>query len=546
MSGEKEITFEIPSPWFLVTIAMLLLVFYFDLQVTINSPIVFGDEGFHTTLAKWIAQHHEYPKYIPFEQTKLIKTGFYRPPLWNFLEASLFFIFGFHDVIVKILVPFLAFLLGLSTYFLVKRLYSEEVAAIAAILLVSFPSVVTYSVLSYYSMLLLLLGTISLLTFLIYVKEDNKKFLIISAIFAGLAFLTNRASLGLYFLMGFWFLYELFKSNEKTKILKKWYIPIIIALLIPSGFIARNLIVYHTLTCESYPLVKHIFTNDLCDIKNFQPKYHYARQAAAVGTEQTPFSMGLVNYMDFAYGNYWFILFGLFSGFVLMFYKKDKLALPLVVYALIFAVLFPIVTNRAEDTARYTLIWSSSFALVIAVFYKEVYDFFKHQKKYLSYLKYLVIVLVVFVAFTSARSKAQIMFQVKHWSPLFFQACSWVKHNTPNDSIVYTVWAHNAAYCSDRTIAPAASIPDIALSDNVSYTLKVLKENGIDYLWIQKFSIDPYNRDYIDNYPTKFVQMLLNNKQYFIPVYENGPDINQCLYGGCDGNIIFKINYTSE
>jgi len=46
---------------------------------------------------------------------------------------------------------------------------------------------------------------------------------------------------------------------------------------------------------------------------------------------------------------------------------------------------------------------------------------------------------------------------------------------------------------------------DILLSYDLDYTLKFLKENKIDYLWIQKSGIDSLNRGYADNYPSKLI-----------------------------------------
>jgi hypothetical protein len=89
-------------------------------------------------------------------------------------------------------------------------------------------------------------------------------------------------------------------------------------------------------------------------------------------------------------------------------------------------------------------------------------------------------------------------------------------------------------------------VPDMELSLDVNTTIKSAKENGVDYIFIQKFSIDPQNRNIAEMYNLNFINMLESNNQIFIKLYENGPDIRQCLQqGGCDGNIIYRINYTT-
>ena len=83
------------------------LLFVLEMQVVLTTRINFGDEGFHIRMAQWIAEKREYPVWVPFEGTKLERSGFARPPAWNMLEASFMFIFGFHEVVVKFLTPFI-------------------------------------------------------------------------------------------------------------------------------------------------------------------------------------------------------------------------------------------------------------------------------------------------------------------------------------------------------------------------------------------------------------------------------------------------------
>src|SRR5438093_6351146 len=103
--AEREISIEIKKPELIILIAFLLFIFYLNVQVTLNTPIAFGDEGFHTHMARWIGTKVEYPTYLPLYGGNLFKEGFARPPMWNILEGSFYFLFGFSEVIVKLLVP---------------------------------------------------------------------------------------------------------------------------------------------------------------------------------------------------------------------------------------------------------------------------------------------------------------------------------------------------------------------------------------------------------------------------------------------------------
>lgn len=56
-----EITFEIRKPEALLLVAFLAVIFILEAQLTLTTPISFGDEGYHTSMARWIAQNMEYP-----------------------------------------------------------------------------------------------------------------------------------------------------------------------------------------------------------------------------------------------------------------------------------------------------------------------------------------------------------------------------------------------------------------------------------------------------------------------------------------------------
>jgi len=537
--GEKEIEITIKSPLLLLLILISLVYFYIELKVVLPTQISFGDEGFHASLARHIARELEYPKYIPFEGTVLVRDGFYRPPLWNFLMASFFFIFGINEIVAKLITLIITFFLGLLTFALVKRISDEITAFFASLLLISFQSVLTYTVLFYYADLLLFLVTASLLSFLVFVKEENKKFLILSAVFASLALLTNQFALTLYATYFLYFLYEIFYTkNFKTTI--KIYLPFFLFLLIiPSGYLLRNFLMYDTPICFSIPYIGKIFDNSGCKLDLFEENYNFVGQAIPIGTEASTLSIGLMNYFEFAYANTYFTILPFIAGLILLYMKKDKLSLLIFINFLIFVLLLAALGRaRAEDVARYTLGFASLIALISSYFYKEVFDFIARYYKYLAYI--FVFAILVF-SFSVVNARLDTLYKVKVWDPSFFEACKWVKENVLQNESISTIWGHNGAWCSDRNMAPAFA--DLLLSYNLTHILKVLEENKIDYLWIQKSSIDALNRGYAGNYPSSFIRILVENPKHFIKVYENGQPIEQCLQG-CYGQAIFRVNIT--
>jgi hypothetical protein len=335
-------------------------------------------------------------------------------------------------------------------------------------------------------------------------------------------------------------LYELFSEKKYLSTIKLYLPFFILLILIPSGYLVRNILIYKTPLCFSIPYIGKLFDNSQCKLDKFEEKYNFVGQALPIGTEASAFSIGLMNYFEFAYANTFFTILPFITGLILFYFKRDKTSILIFITFFIFAILLAeIGRGRAEDAARYTLGFASFVAFVAACFYKELFEF---VEKYFKYLGYLILLSFVVFSFSVVNARLDTLYKVKVWDPSFFEACKWIKENTLPNATISTIWGHNGAWCSDRNMGPA--LADILLSSDLNYTLKVLEENKIDYLWIQKSSIDPLNRGYADNYPSRFIQMLIDNPQYFVKVYENGQPIEQCLQG-CYGQTIFKVNVTN-
>jgi 4-amino-4-deoxy-L-arabinose transferase-like glycosyltransferase len=561
--AEKEITIEIKKPELIFLLVFFTLVLALELQVTFGTPISFGDEGFHTRFAQYIAENREFPIFTVIEETKLSYGGFVRPPLLNILEASLFSLFGTsNDLPIRFLTPFVSILTGVVTFLLVKRLYNEKAGFIASVLAITIPSFVTYSVMFYTDVLYTLYATLFFLLFLLAIKENNKKYLILSGIFGGLAFLTDLSGLAIYIFIPLAFIYEAIITKAFVNQFKKYFILILILILVSSAFFLRNIYYFNHPLCRSLSIgigfidkfINKIFDLSKCSVNKFEPKYQFAGRTEQVGTEQTVYSMGITNYLNFAYGNLLLVVFGFFAGLMLLLMKRDRTVDLLIIYFLIFLFLFYGSTQRAEDTARNTLGWVPIIALVSAEYFSEIYEF---AKKYLKQFALIIFVAVLIASFFNFREKLDIMFRVKQFSPAFFEACDWVKNNLPKNASLYTIWSHRAVYNCQRNAVGTSRIPDIALSKDVNYTIEVAKQNEITHIFIQKFSIDVQNRHLSEMYDADFVQFLEDNPKAFVKVYENGPSFNltnrsvrdwvyycyQTIGTICDGNVIYEVNY---
>ncbi|MEM5829241.1 MAG: glycosyltransferase family 39 protein [Candidatus Aenigmatarchaeota archaeon] len=540
----REITIEIKHFELMVLIAFSLLVLTLNLQVVLKTPINFGDEGFHTYLAQKIWEEKEYFVWVPFEGTNLIKQGNTRPPYWNLLEAGFFLIFGFSEGVVKFLTPFIAMLTGIVVYLLVKKLFEEKVGLISAIIAITIPSFVTYSVLFYTDVLFTFFTTLAFFLFLLSQKENNKKYFWLSAVFAALAFLTKIPGIAFYIFYGLAALYELVKFRKPLETFKK-YLPVVgILLFVPASFFIRNYYYFDTPFCYKIPYIG-VFDVSGCSINKFKNQYEFAGRVEQTGTEASVYQIGIISYLDFAYGSLWLVVLGTIGGFLLLFEKRDVVSIYTLLFLLLFFLLFPFVVGRAEDTARYTLGWAPLFAFLAGIWYSKTYEFLEKTQKYLGFL---VLLFVFFLSYMNASNKLSVMAQVKQFSPTFFEACNWVKTNLTENVSLYTVWAHRAIYNCQRNAVGTGTVPDIALSKDLNKTLEAAKANGITHIFIQKFSIDPANQHYVERYDLGFIEFLEANPEHFVKVYENGASLEECKQYwqagySCDGNIIYEIKW---
>ena len=534
--AEKEITIEIKNLEVIALFAILLAFFVIEVQMTLSRPIVFGDEGHHAKLSQWIGQNVEYPKWVPFAGTNLEKRGFTRPALWNLLGASLIFIFGFHESILKFLIPFVGVMItGPAIFALTKKLFNKEVAFIATIIAISIPSFVTYSVLYYTDALLTLYLSLSILTLILAIETNHKKYWIVSGLFAGLAFFTKSAGYALFFVAGVFFLYQCFKNRQFFKNLKNYVIWTIFAAILVGTFFGRNYILFQNL-CSDIPLSYQ--GPGKCEILDpYVDQYKYTSTAVQAGTEVSVIKFGIIEYLNFAYGNVWFVFFGLLCGLMIMAARKNEKDILILLSLLpILVIYFRTPDTRAENMSRYLLGWVPIIGIVVANYFETVYDF---VKKYQKYLALAVFIIVIFFSYQNLKEKVDGMYNVKgQWSQNFWDGCNYIKNNLPKDARVFTIWAGPTEFNCQRNIGGGGG--DVVLSGNLTLAYSRLKAQGVTHIFIQKGTIGTQQVSEVYNW--NFIQLLQNNPDYFKKLYENGEsNLQNCLYGRCDGAIIYEV-----
>jgi len=536
--AEVEFVINMKKMKFLVLILFLGAVAFLEMSLNLSSPIAFGDEGLHTSIARWIGAHQDYPVWIPQIGTSIYKIGFFRSPLFNILQGSFYFLFGFNELIAKLFVPFIAILTALAVYLLVNKLYSQNVAVIASVITMSVPSFVTYSILLYSDLLVAFFISISIFSTFLAFKANRRKYLFLAGICGALSILADATGYVILAFFGLVFLYDISKKRNIVHTLKFWLPAIVIFAIIITPFFIRNEVYYKTLTCQ-FP---NIFSTKYCTPEpNYTPKYSFEGVLSSGQQQIELFSSGIIYWLNFAYGYVYFVPLFAIVGIVFVLYRKENIDILLLISLFVFILIFyQSITGRIEDLVRNLVSSTAVVALLAALFANEIGEF---MNKYKKELIWVVIFFVLAFSFFMVKDRLDTLSGVKAFSPMFFEACNWVKQNLPQNAILLSFNTAPTVYnCERQAQWNLVDGADIILSQNVTLAKERLKANGFTHIFIQKFSL---TQEKIQaGYWVGFLDMLNQNSNSFKVVYENGPDLVTCVkQGGCDGTIIYEIVY---
>ena len=565
--GEFELSFDVGLIKKIIFGAFMLAIFATELSVTLTNPIVFGDEGYHVSVARHLAQDVSYPSQTPLSVNAATPENLSRPPFWNLIEAGFYLLFGFNEAIVKILVPLMGLMTGVVIYALGKKLYSENLAIIAAAIAVTIPSFVTYSLLFYTTVPYMFFFTLGFLSLMMAMRFEQRKWWLLAGVFSGVSVLTNIAGLFLPVLTVCMAAINAGKKRDLKSLVqtaKTYGLVILITLLVISPMFARNFALYRTEDCNN---PWKIF-QDTCAVPGagYQQvtENSFVGRNTGGGTEGSILDIGVVGYLAFAYGfaspNQWlnivgvfFIPFSFLAGLVVLAKWRGSSDVALLVSALIFLVLFwqlgGLAEGRSEDAARYFLSAVPMIALSAGAYWSSVGKE-GHRLNWLIFIGVLAVVLSL--SYMSFDQKARTMDSVKDFVPSFFKACDWVEYNLPEDAKMISFQTYPTRYnCNRAAVWELPDKADIILSNDIDLVKDRLRANQIDYIFVQKFALS--NAALGQSYPVSFVDFLEANNKTFIKIYENGPPYGtqqfvQCVTsGGCDpGNIIYQVNYVDR
>jgi len=501
-----------------VAVAVIVGALYY--AVVLQSPIVFGDEGFYASVGRYMAQTGQYPIHPPYYGTDIYHPAFSRQPVFFFLNAGAWLIAG--ELGLKALIPLFSVLAALMLYVFFRSLGRPDQGIAAEFVLLMLPGMATYGVLDYVETANVLF-TIFALYFGYHALSDGKtEHAVFSGIFAGLALTTELTALFVLPILALWFLVS--RSFGKWKTL---LIIFAVAALVMAPYLARNLILYNGfcytfLPGDCAPVIDVAIPHD--------PSLGFANMVQQTATNVGAVSFGVLNYFSFAWG--WAASILLLFGIMFALLKREKLD----VFVLVWLAFFLLLTiqqmlygGRTEDIPRYTLFGYPALAAVAGMFVAEAFGWF--SKKHIIIGLIVVAVLVLAVGMFG-QEKLSTMVSVKAFSPGFFDGCKWIRANTPADSLLFTIYGHHTAYqCDRRNENTVPDKPEIQLTNNdTSY--EHLKLHGFDYVFVQAFTISQVSA--AENINPAFISYM-DSSPHFKKVYDN------TAYYGSGGVLLYQV-----
>lgn len=490
-----------------LNIVAIILIAAISMQyfwVSLNTPIVFGDEGFYASTSRWIADNGILPKYLPLFQSDISHRPFTNKSFFIMFETFFWMLGG--GLGLKILFPIFSVLTAFMIYVFMKKMGNEKAGIVALFIFLFTPSLITYGVMGYVDTLLALLSIMAVYFGYLAFEKSNRLHAVLSGIFIGLALLTKVS--GPYLLVLFFAYFLIFRKFSQWKI---FALIVVSCLLIVSPWYARNILLFNDVCFKFISEGAGCYRVHDIVIPRTEGLDYIAR-TAETGTEVGLLRFGMLNYARFAYG--WTMIMLFLFGVTFLAVKKVKLSYFLALWLISSFLLIFFSTWRAEDTARYLLPMILPMSLTIGLFVSDVYDWLK---RYNFVLAVLLILVIFLSAWPFGQEKINVMYQVKQFVPGFFDGCKWMQQNTPEDSLVLAKYSSRLTYQCYRNVGAYPDSPDLFLSYNDN-SYEHMKMHGFDYVFIIEALIS--QNEYAESYPYKFVGYIENSDKFKL-VYDN-------------------------
>ncbi len=166
----------------------------------------------------------------------------YRPPLYQFFLAGIYFLFGHSYAAVRIIQALIGALTCIITYFIGKELYNKKIGRLSSLFLAFYPSAIYFSGHIYTEGIFIFLLTISIFYSIKAFKEPSLKNQVIFGILIGLSILIRPMLLSF---LPFIFIWCILIFRQKKVAIKNFLIISFFILITIAPWTVRNYIVHH-------------------------------------------------------------------------------------------------------------------------------------------------------------------------------------------------------------------------------------------------------------------------------------------------------------
>jgi len=430
------------------------------------------------------------------------KLSIYYPPLFHFLVAFSYFIFGISIFSAKLVQVGFSLLALFSVYLLGKKLFDKKVALLSVIILMTSPIFVSVSREAFIDIALIFFFTITGFFYVQWLtnKKKDKQYFILGILSGALGLITKWQFLIMFPIL---FLYTLLEHRRKfTKLLLAFFLTTLIAcpyLYVSYKIGAFSLQVFHT------SQVVYRRETDLPWTEFGAWTFH----AESLFLKQFLFPLSLFIVLSF--------LFYIWKG------KKHKKFF--LVWVLVFYLFFVYIPDKE---VRFTMPYLQIFSIIFSIVF---FGFIKHYKRYSKLLCSLLIILIIAQFCYSFINLRRLKEPIDDMISDIFE---------PGANIAIGVRSHNV-YDSVFAFKLAKYDRDfrVRLFRPCELSIDALKQNGIKYIIITKPKGDAnqlseilpeYIQENIDSFET-FREYEFDEENFLVLVYkEYRPSERRCNY----------------
>jgi len=200
--------FQKPKLKFNWIVALIILFLLFNFIGALAPPTGWDTQKYHLSCQESYLENHKIT-YIPILHCDL-------PSL-----ANMFILLGMilqNDILAKLIFYLVFLVLVFSIYIFSKKYFGEKVAELSTLIFVSLPNIIYYASTVHTDMFLSLFTVLSIFSFYYWIKEEDIKWAILSAILMGFVFATKITGIIMITSFIILFLIKFLSSVNKKKI----------------------------------------------------------------------------------------------------------------------------------------------------------------------------------------------------------------------------------------------------------------------------------------------------------------------------------------